>query len=307
MSTKTNEDLIRQLRRGQGDRQQIMLQLYEQNQGLIFRVIKPYLGHGRADEEDLMQTAFIGLWEAVQHYDPDGGASFASYMPYWIKAVVNRSYHNMSHAERIPAHMQQKMVAYNRIVAQHRIQTGVAPTDSVLRSKLNMSQDQLERLRQAMRQDATVSLSDPVPGMEDVTVADMVQDQTDMINDLCDRLDYETDAAELWAAVDALNERQAGAIRIKFQGNLPVREVAEQMQLTPGQVNDAISRGCSKLRRKASVKRIALEHGYPSCDLYSGGLQKYLCTGMSCVESSVIRRLDKDIARIIEAESNSGD
>lgn len=294
LNTQTNEDLIDQLRRGRGDRQQIMLQLYKQNHGLIFQVVRPYLGHGKADEDDLMQTAFIGLWEAVQHYDPDSETSFASYMPYWIKAVVNRSYHSMSHAEKIPVHMQQKMVTYNRIVAQYRMQTGAAPADYVLRSKLNMSQDQLERLRQTMMQDAAISLSAPVPGAEDVTVAGMIPDHTDMISDLCDRLDYEADAAALWAAVDTLNERQAGAIRIKFQGNLPVREVAEQMQLTPGQVNDAISRGCSKLRRKASIKRIARDHGYSSSDLYSGGLQRYLHTGMSCVESSVIRRLDTD-------------
>lgn len=294
LNTQTNEDLVDQLRRGQGDRQQIMLQLYEQNQGLIFQTIKPYLGHGKADTDDLMQTAFIGLCEAVQHYDPDSEALFATYLPYRIKSVVNRSYHDMSHAERVPVHMQQKMVAYNRIVAQYRMRTGAAPADHVLRSELKISQDQLERLRQAMIQDAAVSLSEPVPGAEDVTIADMIQDHTDMINDLCDMLDYETDAAALWAAVDSLNERQARAIRIKYQDNLTVREVAELMQLTPGKVNDAITKGCSKLRRKTRVKQIARDHGYLSSDLYSGGLQRYLHTGMSCVESAIIRRLDRD-------------
>lgn len=299
----SNEDLLEQLRRGQGDRQQIMLQLYEQNQGLIFRVIKPYLGHGSADEEDLMQTAFIGLWEAVQHYDPDGGASFASYMPYWIKAVVNRSYHSMSHAERIPAHMQQKMVTYNRIVAQYRMQTGAAPTDYVLRSKLKMSQDQLERLRQAMIQDAAVSLSDPVPGAEDVTIADMIQDHTDMINDLCDRLDYETDAAALWAAVDSLNERQARAIRIKYQDNLTVQEVADQMGITKAQAVRKIEQGCKKLKKSKKIKQIANDYGYSTSDLYGGNLSMFRITGFSGVESAVLRKLEraeKEVINLLE-------
>ena len=39
-------------------------------------------GKGVMEEADLLQEGRIGLWEAIQHYDPERGRSFASYA--WV-------------------------------------------------------------------------------------------------------------------------------------------------------------------------------------------------------------------------------
>lgn len=291
----TNEQLIEQLRTSQDDKQRILLELYEQNKPLIRKVIQPYLRkHAAMDEDDLMQEAYFGVIEAADHYQ-NKGALFATYMTYWIRAAVNRPFYSMSRAERMPEHMVQRLIDYHRILTQYRQQNGADPSDRVFRTKLHLSQKQLEQLRQFDHRGQVLSLSEPMPGIEDLTLGDVIPDRTDKISDLCDQIDNERDAAELWAEVDQLDPRQAQMIRTRFQGDLSVREVAERMQLSQGKIRDGIDRGCRKLSRKRIVRRIGKDHGFLSTsDLFGGGLQRFLNTGESCVEHAVIRKLDDD-------------
>lgn len=289
----TNEEIIEKISIGHGDKQQLLLQLYEQNKPLIRKVIRPYLRkHAAMDEDDLMQEAYFGVIEAAEHYDQDKGMMFSSYMIYWIRAAVNRPFYSMSRADSMPEHMVQRMVSYNRTVAQYRQQTGTDPPDNVLRHELKISQEQLEQIRQFNQRGHTASLSDIVPGTDGVTVADMIQDPDDIINELCEELDSHTNAAALWAEVDELDPRQAQAIRTYFQGGLSVREVADQLQITQGKARAAINKGCQKLARKRSVRQIARDYGYSSFDLFGGGFRTFLHSGTSNVESAVIWKLE---------------
>ena len=291
----TNEQLIEKIRTSQDDKQELLLQLYEQNKPLIRKVIQPYLRkHAAMDEDDLMQEAYFGIIEAADHYDQNKGALFATYMTYWIRAAVNRPFYSMSRTERMPENMVQRLIDYNRILTQYRQQNGADPSDRVFRTKLHLSQKQLEQLRQVDHRGQVLSLSEPMPGVEDLTLGDVIPDRTDRINDLCDRLDNERDAVALWAEVDKLDPRQAQMIRTRFQDDLSVREVADQMQLTQGKVRDGIDRGCRKLSRKRIVRRIAREHGFSSYDLFGGSLGRFRNTGFSSVEWAVIRQLEPE-------------
>lgn len=289
----SNEELIEQIRSG-GDRAQLLGQLYDQNRGLIYQTVRPFQGSGGSDIDDLMQSAFFGLCEAADRYDPDKGTQFVTYLPYWVRAAVRRSLGGTQYAERLPEFMQQRVIAYKQTVTAWEQRTGSPPPDLILRRSLGITQEQLEQLRAVMIRTATVSLAAPVPGVDDITLEDAIPDPRDRIGDLCEALDTETDAAILWGEVDALDPRQAAAIRTKFIEGLPVSQVAEQLHLTRSQVNDAITRGCSKLRRKRRIKQIAMDHGYSTGDLYGGSLGRWLHSGMSNVEAAVIRRLEPD-------------
>ena len=288
----SNEELIEQIRSG-GDRAQLLGQLYDQNRGLIYQTVRPFQGSGGSDIDDLMQSAFFGLCEAADRYDPDKGTQFTTYLRPWVRAAVGKS-QSIQGLERLPDFMRQRVLAYRRAATQWQQLTGTAPDDAVMRSRLRITQEQLEQLRKVMRSCETVSLAAPVPGVDDITLEDAIPDPRDRIGDLCETLDTETDAAILWGEVDALDPRQAAAIRTKFIEGLTASQVAEQLHLTRSQVNDAITRGCSKLRRKRRIKQIAMDHGYSTGDLYGGSLGRWRHSGMSNVEAAVIRRLEPD-------------
>ena len=288
----SNEDLLEQLRKGEGDRQQIMLQLYEQNRPLIYQTVKPYAG-GCNEVDDLMQSAYFALCDAVQHYDPDRG-SFIAYLLYWVKAWAGRSSWTTAQAERLPGFMYQRIRDYNRTVFEYQQRMGETPNDRYICQVMGVSQDQLDSVRLAIRQRHTRSLSELIPGADGVTVADLIPDKRDRITELCDDIDTATDAAALWSEVDTLDERQAAAIRIKYgEGeDLSVSATAKRLQLTPGQTRTAIESGLQKLSRRQTVQRIGRDHGYSTGDLFCGGLSRFQHSGMSSVEAAVIRRLE---------------
>lgn len=284
----TNEEILQLIKHGTGDRQQLMLQLYEQNRGMIYKTVCPFIGAGGNDADDLMQTAYFGLCEAVERYDPEKGA-FISYLPHWIRAAVSK----ILQQGELPGYMRERIRAYKKAVAEYQTQTGEYPTDKYLQNALGFSQQQLERIREAALQAMAVSMSEAVQGHEDLTIEDALEDDRDMIGELIDRIDTQAEAAELWQEVESLDDRQAEALRLKCREDLPVREVADRMQITAGQARLAIEKGCNELQRKKNVQRIGRERGYhySSGDLFGGGLGRFRITGESIIETAVLRAL----------------
>ena len=63
-----NEELVEQIQAGINPTEN-MEQLYLQNRSFIYQQAKKYAAY--ADMDDLMQEAYLGLYEAVKHYTPD--------------------------------------------------------------------------------------------------------------------------------------------------------------------------------------------------------------------------------------------
>lgn len=281
----TNEELIAQLRNG-GNRQEVLSMLYEQNRGIIYTTIKPYIGNSN-EAEDLMQTAFFGLCEAVDRYDPNKG-KFISYLPHWIRHAVNRSFQNM--VVRLPDYLQARIVSYNRCVSEYQKQNGKAPSDSYLKLKLHLSQDQLDDLRGTILQADARSLDYSLT--DNLTVADRVTDSRDAIADVIEQIDREQATRTLWAEVESLNAVQATAIRQKYIDKMTVQEISDHMNSTRSKTIRAIQNGCMKLRRRKKIKQVAECFGYSSNELYGGGLSNYLITGSSVVERTAIKNIE---------------
>lgn len=287
----TNEELINQIRNN--NNRAAMQQLYNQNRGLIYRTIKPYIQYSGAETDDLMQTAYFGLNEAVQRFDQNKG-NFASYLPHWIRAAIIRSFQDQGKDStvRIPEFMRERIQSYNQISAEYRKLTGEKAPDAFIRHRLKISAEQLNRLKNTIYQLKSVSLSKELQGTDDMTIADIIPDQRDMISELCDRIDDTTDAQMLWDAVDALDKTESDLIKLRYKDNLTMSQTAAAAGTTVAKTRCAIDRGLGKLKRNRILKQIADERGYYSRELYGGTLASFRYTGDSIIESAVIRRMD---------------
>ena len=67
---------------------------------LIKRIVKPYTAY--ENMEDLLQEAYFGLWEAVQHYETSENVLFMTYAGYWLRQVIQRYIENCGSVIRIP-------------------------------------------------------------------------------------------------------------------------------------------------------------------------------------------------------------
>ena len=113
----SNERLVSRIQSGE-DEAENMLKLWEQNRKFITMMARKYAG--LAEMEDLEQEGYIGLCEAVRHYEPDKGMKFINYAAFWIKQAMKRYIENTGAVVRIPSNMQDWIREYNRALREYR-------------------------------------------------------------------------------------------------------------------------------------------------------------------------------------------
>ena len=104
----TNEQLVARIQAGENTAEN-MLQLWQQTKAYIYKVAKKYSGY--AEMDDLMQEGYLGLNAAVEHYKPDQGTKFISYLTFWLKMRMQRYIENNG-SVRLPSAMYQADMRY---------------------------------------------------------------------------------------------------------------------------------------------------------------------------------------------------
>ena len=122
----TNEQIVEKIRNGYSVTDN-MQWLYEKNMPLIKCILKPYTAYESI--EDLLQEAYFGLWEAVQHYETSENVLFMTYAGYWIKQAVMRYIENCGSVVRIPTATRQKISRYKKTVERLLQEQSRVPTD----------------------------------------------------------------------------------------------------------------------------------------------------------------------------------
>ena len=122
----TNEQLVQKIKNGYSVTDN-MQKLYENNLPIIKQVIKPYTAY--ENMEDLLQEAYFGLWEAVQHYESSENVLFMTYAVYWIRQAVVKYLDKCSSLIRIPSNAKQRIIRYKKTIDKLLQEYGRTPTD----------------------------------------------------------------------------------------------------------------------------------------------------------------------------------
>lgn len=227
----TNEQLVT-LIKNHIDEADNMLKLWKQNQGMIAKIARQYSGY--EDIEDLKQEGFIGLSNAVQGYDPAGGASFISYAVFWIKQAMKRYIDNCGTCVRIPVHVREKMQQLKKFEAAYLQYYGTKPTDEEIYLYLGFDQKTIANIRNGCGLDATASLDKEImtSSSEDAyTLMDTVASDEDIESDILDQIEEEELKAMIWTLVDALPDEMPEVIRMQFIDGLNMKQISERVGL----------------------------------------------------------------------------
>lgn len=128
---------------------------------LARHLARRYAGRGAADE-DLTQTASVGLIKAVDNFDPSRGIDFTGYAIPTIIGEIKRYFRDRTWAVRVPRRLQELRLSISAANGTLTQTLGRSPTVADIASYLDLSEETvLEGLEGARAYRAT-SLSTPI-------------------------------------------------------------------------------------------------------------------------------------------------
>ena len=285
----TNEQLVARIRAGDNEAEN-MLELWQQNKRFIYKMAIKYQSY--AEIEDLNQEGYFGLCEAVNHYEPEQGASFIHYAAFWIKQAMCRYIDNCCSVVRIPASAKEEILQYKKIVNEYRKWHGKEPTDLEMRSFLGVSREKLETIKKNALTVNLRSLDECIGGEdEEFTLSDTVASDQNVEEDVIRKLDTNTMKEALWKAVDNLpGKGMAEVLRYRYQDKMTLKQIGESLGVATERARRIESDALRKLRipsRNKSFKGYYEQYLAPA-SIHHVGLETFRRTWISAVEAEVL-------------------
>ncbi|MDG4807528.1 RNA polymerase sigma factor SigF [Micromonospora sp. WMMD1120] len=207
---------------------------------LARHLARRYGGRG-APDDDLFQTASVGLVKAVDNFDHDRGVDFTGYAIPTIVGEIKRYFRDRTWAVRVPRRLQELRLSISAANSALTQTLGRSPTVADIASHLDLSEEAvLEGLEGARAYRAT-SLSTPVG-----------DDGNRELGDALGSDDHEIDLVEirvaLAPALATLPEREREILGLRFYGNLTQSQIADRIGVSQMHVSRLIARSLTTLR-----------------------------------------------------------
>jgi RNA polymerase sigma-B factor len=193
--------------------------------------------------EDLMQVGYVGLINAINHFDPAVGRSLAAYAQPCISGEIKRHFRD----KRWPIHVQrplQDLVLEIRGASEELTQDlGRVPTESDLAGHLGVSGDAVRAARGAELAFQPGSLDAPVGKPGTVSLADLLGEEDP-------RLEHMLGMHAVTAHWRELPPRERGILVMRFYHEMTQAQIGLHLGISQMQVSRLLAHALGYLRMR---------------------------------------------------------
>jgi RNA polymerase sigma-B factor len=204
---------------------------------------------GRAEWDDLMQVATLGLVKAIDRFEPAHGFAISSFAVPTVLGELRRYFRDRTWAVRPPRSLQERSLLVSAAVAKLTALHGRSPVPAVVAEHLGLAEEEVVEALVASRAYTTDSLDAPT-GSEDDEGATLAQ----RIGQADPELRLAEQRTLLRGLMTKLTEREVEILRLRFEEDLTQAEIGRRVGVSQMQVSRIIRAALEKMRVAAETE-----------------------------------------------------
>jgi RNA polymerase sigma-B factor len=213
--------------------------LVEEHRWIAIRCARRFDGRGEP-LDDLIQVAQLGVLKAVERFDPEHGAAFASFAMPTVMGELRRHFRDRTWSIGVPRRLKELHVSLARAVEQLSHTRGRQPTIDELARELHVTPEDILEALDAGAAYRTSPISRPEDVDDDREPAVLGEEDREL-----DRADARMAVRRL---MDSLPPRERTIVYLRFFGSLTQQEIADRLGLSQVHVSRLLRQCLSELK-----------------------------------------------------------